>query len=283
MDWSKAKSILIIALIIINLLLGYVLFQSERNIDTTLKKDFIESAIKLLADKDIKVNTQIPNKNVKLTSLTVEYENISHSTINNLFFKGKGVISSKDEDVVDINYKDENITIINKKLFIYENKSEEKLYDIKSEEEAKQIALDYLQSKNYPISDMKLSYIKEYNGQYNIEFTKYYNDNFVESTFTNVQVGDQGVFSIKRQWLNIIDKGEALLSISSAPKSILSLLSMEDVYGRTIRDISICYYFEPEKHAYIDNPIEAKQGRAIPAWRIQFEDGYKVFIDNYDY
>ncbi len=57
---------------------------------------------------------------------------------------------------------------------------------------------------------------------------------------------------------------------------------MGEVYGKTITDISICYYFDPQKHNYLEDLGEARQGgRAVPAWRIQFSDGYKIFIDEY--
>ena len=37
----------------------------------------------------------------------------------------------------------------------------------------------------------------------------------------------------------------------------------------------------PEKHEYLEEPGEAKQGKAVPAWRVEFDDGYKVFLDEY--
>lgn len=283
MDWSKAKSILIVALIITNTLLGLVLYQSERNVDATLKKEFIEETVRLLENKDIKIDTDIPKKNPKLTGLTVEYENVEPRIVNISFFNDKGIINNKAEGLIDISYNDELITIMNNKLLKYESKSNEIKYDIRDEKEAVDIALKFLESKNYLTSDMKVSFIKLVDDAYNIEFTKLYNENFLESSFTIIQVSNKGVVKMDRQWLNMIDKGENPLSISSAPKSILSLLSMEQVYGKTIKDISICYYFDPEKHPYIDNPGEARQGRAIPAWRVQFDDGDKVIIDNYNY
>lgn len=273
MDWSKAKSILIVALIITNTLLGIVLFQSERNIDATLKKEFIEKTVRLLENKDIKIDTDIPKKNPKLSGLTVEYENVDPHIVNRNFFNDKGNIALKGEGLIDISYNDELITIFNKKHLIYESKLNNNNFNIKNEDDAVDIALNFLKDKNYSTSDMKVSFVKLVDDVYKIEFTKLYKDNFLESSFTNILVSNKGVVKMERQWLNIIDIGENPLSISSAPKSLLGLLSMEKVYGKTIKDISICYYFDPEKHPYIDNPGEARQGRAIPAWRVQFDDG----------
>lgn len=283
MDWFKAKSILIVALIITNVLLGLVLYQSERNVDPTLKKGFIEDTVRLLGDKGIKLDTEIPRKIPQISWLTVEYENVEPNTVNKDFFNDRGTINESAEEIVDISLEDESITITNNKWLKYQSKSDKTVYDIKDEKDAEKIALDFLHDKNYSTSDMKLSYVRNVDDGYKIEFTKLYNDNFLENSFTNIYVSDKGVVEMERQWLNVVDEGEKPLSISSAPKSILGLLSMEYAYGRTIKDISICYYFEPEKNDYIDNPGEAKQGRATPAWRIQFDDGIKTFIDSYNY
>lgn len=274
---------MIVALIITNTLLGIVLYQSERSVDATLKREFIEETVRLLGNKGIKIDTEIPRKNPKLSGLTVEYENVEPRIVNRSFFNEKGNITVKGEGLIDIIHNDEFITIINNKLLMYESKAKNNKFDIKSEDNALDIALNFLKSKNYSTSDMKVSFVKLVGDVYNIEFTKLHDDYFLESSFTNIQVGNAGVLKMERLWLNMIDIGEIATNISSAPKSVLSLLSMEEVYGKTIKDISICYYFDPERHAYIDNPGEARQGRAVPAWRIQFDDGYKVFIDNYNY
>lgn len=74
MDWSKAKTILIIAFIVTNIVLGYALFNSQRIDEPTLKEDFITDVAKLLKEKDITLNTAIPKEIPSLGIMTVEYE-----------------------------------------------------------------------------------------------------------------------------------------------------------------------------------------------------------------
>lgn len=281
MDWSKAKSILIIALIVTNVLLGYVLFLDSNVVDATLKESFVQQTINILNEKDIKLSTDIPIKNESLYGLTVEYETLSSQTLNKNFFNNRGSVDLKSEGFIEIVHGDETITLVNNKLLIYESKSNDKIYNIQSEEQAIEVAHNFLNEKSISISDMNLTFIKNVNGIYNLEFTKVYVDNFLETTFTNIKLDNRGVIKLERTWLNTIETGERAIDISSAPKSLLALISMEEVYGKTIKDISLCYYFDPEKHDYLADPGEAQRGRTIPAWRIQFEDGYKVFIDNY--
>lgn len=282
MDWSKAKTILIVALIITNSLLLYVLYINDDYKDATLAESFIEDSKQLLENKDIKLNTKIPRDIPDLYGLTVEYEILDSTTLNNNFFNGQGNVEPKGEGLLEISYDDELLTLINEKLIIYESKTNDLVYDIKSQEDAINIATNFLVDKEFNISDMELSFVKEIDGVYYLEFTKIFDDIYMESTFTNLQIDNTGVKKLDRTWLNMNEAGATKLKISSAPKSILALISMEEVYGKVIKDISICYYFDPEKQEYVEDPGRAQQGSTDLAWRIQFEDGYKVFIDNYD-
>ncbi|WFA08294.1 hypothetical protein [Tissierella sp. Yu-01] len=281
MDWSKAKSILIIALIVTNVLLGYFLYINESNKDSTLEDDFIQEVVRLLENKDIRLETEIPKTNPSLLKLSVEYEIVKPETLNKNFFGENGVIETKGEGLIEIRHENELISVINEKLIIYEAKNQDVKYDITSEEEAIDIATNFLKDRNISLSDMKLSFVRVANGVYNLEFTKFFDESYLEATFTNVQVNNTGVIKLERNWLNTRDFGDKSIELSTAPKSLLALISMGEVYGKTIKDISLCYYFDPEKHGYNDNPREVQQGSTNPAWRIQFTDGYKVFIDNY--
>lgn len=281
MDWSKAKNVLIVAFIVINILMGYVLIVKDKEVDATNSPDFINQAIELLNKKQIKVHTNIPNIKPELSALTVVFENMKPELINKNFFNNKGYISSTSEELVEVSLGEENISILNKKLLIYQANSSEIKYPNLGEDDVISIAENFLVNKGYETDDLRISHMKRVGDYYYVEFSKTYNDIYLESSFTNIQIDSRGVIKMERMWLDVKEVGESLISISPAPKSILGLLSMKEVYGKSITDISLCYYFNPGKHDYIEEPLEAKQGRAIPAWRIQFEDGYKVIIDNY--
>ena len=278
MDWSKAKTILIVAFLVTNMLLGAVLLSNERKMETATKEGFIEDVTKLLNKKNIFIDTEISRENPSLNSLTVEYEILDVYEVNKNYFNGEGKIESKDQSITGIVYNDEYVVIENKKLLKYENNKEEEKYTDLNEEQAKTIALKFLQDKKYDTSDMLLYYIKEDGNSYRLEFSKMYNTRYLERANTIVEVDSRGVRRLDRIWLNPLDEGKTPIYISTAPKAILSLLSMEDVYGKTIKDISLCYYFDPVGSDYKN----AKKGNALPAWRVLFDDGYKVIIDNYN-
>ncbi|NLK44397.1 MAG: hypothetical protein GX300_08395 [Tissierellia bacterium] len=281
MDWSKAKTILIIAFIVTNILLGYVLLSSEKQVETTLKDSFVEDVIEILGRKEIIINTDIPREIPSLNTLTVEYEAIEPYEANRIFFNGEGKVENKEAGVIEIVFEEEYLTITNKKYLSYTNNNMKEMYPDLNEEKAIELALDFLEQRKYNVSDMKLSFIKRYENGYNLEFTKLYNDRYLEKSNTSVVIDSSGVKKMERMWLNPIEEGEKYIYINTAPKALLSLLSIEETHGKTIEEISLCYYFDPAEQDFIDNPNMAIRGKTIPAWRVLFEDGIKLIIDNY--
>ncbi|MCF6464430.1 hypothetical protein [Clostridium sp. Cult2] len=281
MDWSKAKTILIVAFIVTNILLVYVIIGEKHVNEPTIKDEFIDEAIELLKDKNITVSTQIPKDIPHLNTMVVEYEYVSIEELNRNYFDNNGIIEQDEESLGQIVKDDESILLINNRFIIYENKKEREIYKDLDKDKAIQLSEEFINKGKFNTSDMELTFIKEEKDTFYIEYSKIHGDIFVERTFTNLQVDKRGVKRFERLWLNKKDLGDVEIYISTAPKSILTLLGMQEVYGKTITDISLCYYFDPEKHEYLGEPKEAKRGRAIPAWRIQFDDGYKVFIDEY--
>lgn len=280
MDWSKAKTILIVAFIATNILLGVVLFSGDKKVDSTTTQGFVEEVTKILNKKDISIDTEISTETPKLNTLTVEYEIMDPYEINKNYFSGEGKIESEEQDTIKISNENEYITITNKKELLYKNNNEIEKYKDLNEEVAKSIALEFLENKKYNTSDMILSYIRYENDNYYLNFSKIYNDRYLEKTETNIEVGSRGVKSLERVWLNVLEEGETPIYISTAPKAILSLLNIEETYGKTIKDISLSYSFDLTEQKHIKDPKDAKKGGTVPAWRVLFEDGYKVIIDN---
>lgn len=281
MDWSKAKTILIIAFIVTNLLLAHVLFDNENIDEPTIKEGFIENAADLLQSKNIKVNCKIPNTQPSLSMMNVEYEKEGIDEINNNFFGGKTIGVEQEEGKVEFQINKEKVTLLDGKTLIYENSDDREKYAVLDKEKAISIAEDFLKKKGFSMDDMKLSFIKNDNGIYYLEYTKIYEGLYVEKTYTKFEIGKCGIKRFERFWLNTKEIGENQIYISTAPKAILGLLTMEEAYGKTIEDISLCYYFDPSRHEDINDPKKTREGKAIPAWRIQFDDGSKILLDEY--
>lgn len=280
MDWSKAKSILIVALLITNLILLGVIVSRDKVSDPTTTVEFKKSVENMLREDEIYIKTEIPSEKSNLKPLIVEYEDLNISELYRSIFgkemdKNADLISFSDE--ID----GESIKIKKKKYFRYDNKKDEKNYDLSSEDDAISIAEDFIKNLGFDGEDVSMSYIRQGDGEYHIKYSKEFEGNYVEKAYMDLKVDEVGVRFFERVWLNVLDKGESVINISSAPKSLLSLLGREDLQGAEIIDISLSHYFDPEEHEYVEMPKDPRKGKTIPAWRIQFEDGRKIIIDNY--
>ena len=80
MDWTKAKSILIVALLVTNLVLIATYFlqnNSQKNDD----KEMQNATVKLLEQKNIFVNTDIPQEHPRMAKLTVRYDKMNQTAV----------------------------------------------------------------------------------------------------------------------------------------------------------------------------------------------------------
>lgn len=283
MNWSKAKTILIIAFLVTNLVLATVLY-SERNQEvTTIKDGFIEDVIDLLEKKNISIDTEIPDEIPSLNTLTVKYEILDRIDVNKRFFNGEGEVEKIDDDKFTVSKQNEVVTIENNKKLNYKNNRESNGYSGLERDNAKEIVISFLEKRGYDTSGMTLwrMELDENLDEYRMKFSNKYNERYLETAYTNVLLDREGVLELERLWLVPLNEGETPIYINTAPKALLDLIGNKSVYGKTINDISLCYYFDPKKDEYLKEPEETKEGKSIPAWRVTFEDGTKLIIDNY--
>ncbi len=280
MDWSKAKTILIVAFLITNVLLGSVIVYKNKRITPTLREDFIEELKGDLLEKDIRIACDIPKTERGLVPLTVRYESLDEDFINKKLYEGKASIDKAKEELV-IEGLNSRVLVKKGKIFKYVNKSKVVKYENFNEDVARQIAEDFIDLMEFRRDDMELTYITQINDHFRLVYSKKYEDTYVEKAYINMSISNMGLESCERVWLDLKQKGDVEIYTSTAPKAILSLVNMEEAYGREIVDISLCYYFDPNQHDYIESLENAKEGKTVPAWRILFADGNRIMIDDY--
>ncbi|WP_138160471.1 hypothetical protein [Peptoniphilus catoniae] len=283
MDWSKSKIILIVALIITNcILFAYILNNNLIKKDSSSSPEFIKETISMLKDEGIEVDSYIPTNKTKLPSLLVEFESYDKDYINKKFFNGNGEIETPNKEVTKITFNKESLSIINTRRLIYENTmniTQKQKIDFNRAEE---LATIFLMDRGFDTSNMQCSYFKEEDGVYQMTFSKLYKGVSIERSYTNFTIDNGVVTSMDRLWINVKDQSENEIYLSSAAKSLLRLLDdSSDYYGKTVTDIDQCYYFDPESQGYVDDITRVTQGRAIPAWKIQFNDGTNTVADSF--
>lgn len=282
MDWKKIKKILIIALLVANsVLFFYTNYNKFRLKNESTTRDFVREVTDLLAEKNIDLDTRIPRRTRKLPSVLVSFESSTEEDIKDKYFRGKGRVARPSTDLAEISLGDEYVNLVNGRRAFYENRKKTNKYKIENLEEAQNIAKKFLLDKKYDTRDIYLSYYKIDGDKYILNYTKIYDSIPVESSYTNFVIDSRGVLSMDRLWLDVLDKSDQKIYLAPAPRALLSLLNKTDYYNKTIEKIAPCFYFNPEDQGYIEDITRAVNGRAIPAWKVQFTDGEYTVIYNY--
>ncbi|WIV12504.1 two-component system regulatory protein YycI [Proteiniborus sp. MB09-C3] len=282
MDWSKAKNILIIAFIITNIFLAYVLINSRNTNVPIVGDDFIKDVKAFLLEKNIKVAVDIPKDIPSLPLFRIKYEIYNPQDIANRFL-GKRYTT---ETIKGNPYSyfingNKNVTVKNGNEIIYENTDTSLLYDNLTTNKAENIAKGFIEDKGFSVDDYKLSIINHEDGAYFIEYTKIIDDFYFEKSYMRFIISSTGINRFERYWIESAESDDPItITIMSAPRALLKLLAMEEAYDKTIEEISICYYLDPQKHMGASDPGNTKGGKATPAWRIIFDDGTKIFLED---
>lgn len=284
MDWSKAKNILIVAFIITNLILTYVLIEN-RPMEDTFNDEFITNVKEKLSEKDIKLSdkVEIPIETPSLPKLTIEYDIYKAPKIAEAFFDKYSQTVLSNAHI--FRAENETLAVKNNKELIYTNRNYKNKYEDLSEKGLKKIVQEFLTDKGFATDDYKLAdydYITE-KKIHQLKYVKVYKDKYVEKTYMKFQIDKSGVIKFERFWVDVKDRTENKILVSSAPNALLRLLSKKEVTGKTITDISLCYYFDPnresEKHEEMFDPDSTSTAQATPVWRIKFSDGSTSFIE----
>ena len=281
MDWSKAKNILILAFIVTNIFLAYVLFTSSQDKNELMvNNQLIKDVVKLLAKENIKVDTDIPKSTPSLPIISLEYEVYDPKEMLDIFLGPAEEISMADEYIYTNGKELLSFEENNKKL-VYENtylKLKKNKAEISKDEALKKVQ-EYIIDHKLNLKDARLNSHSINNKVHKLVYNKDVDGIRVEETNMTLKVSSDGVILFERYWVDNIKKGNENLIISSAPKALLRLLTREEYYGKTIKQIDICYYFNVDEYKRNISLNDSTGGVAAPTWRFIFEDGEKAFLE----
>ncbi len=278
MDWSKTKTRLILILLVLNICLGilYVVNRNNQNPDLASKETLVELENRL-NKFGIKLNAKIPKSPTSIKPLIVKYKEEFPDEINYRFFDGKGRVE-QGEDISRVSLGDEEISIINNRRLLYENTNSQKTKENISPEK---LAMEFISDKGFNTEDLILVKVTTNGEVETFEFTKKYNKKLVETSYTRVSIKNGAVVTMDRLWIEVIEEDTRNIDIEPSHKALFSLLGREEYEGETIKSIELCYYFNPEEQGILEDNTRAERGRAIPGWRIGFESGESLIVDNY--
>ncbi|WP_027399638.1 two-component system regulatory protein YycI [Anaerovorax odorimutans] len=207
MDLTRAKSILIIALILTNLLLIFSYFNKENNFESFDNAALIEH----LKSKNIILQTEIPEKQNRLPVLSVKYDHLNQENLDNAI----------------------------------KNQTQSKKINL-TEEEYIKMADNFLQECGINEKNITFDEVIQDNEVTTVKYKNVFEGYLIEDSYVNCIIQDGKVIKLDRYWLKPIEFGNSKKEIMPASDALMKFMSEneeeeEEIY---IKKIELVYWVD---------------------------------------
>lgn len=231
MDWTKAKSILIVALVVTNLILiTTYFFQNERFEDD--EKEMQDVTIKLLEEKNIFVKTDIPDGHPRMPKLTVQYDKMNEDVIEEQLADQKSLPDSE-----------------------------------QTEEELISMTTDFIKKCDLMTENVTFERMERTGEDILVIYKNYINEIAIEDSEIICTVRDGKITDFERYWLNPVEVNDIEKEVISADTALIKFMS-ENTEGEKIyvQDIALVYWLDSSAFD-AESPVT---DTAFPAWKITY-------------
>lgn len=242
MDWTKAKTILLIALLITNLFLGaiYVFAQIRQNEDEEMLQ---KETIALLEAKQIYVETVLPLKHNKMPVLNIRYDRM-------------------DPDLLEEQLASQTPLPENRR----------------SREYILGMAGDFLYKCGILAENVVLDRVEERGTETIVSYKNVYEGISIEESYIQCTVKDGMVTELTRYWLHPIDFGRTKKATMSASAALIHFMSGKDSKESIkVEDMSLVYWLDPSAYGMETTVYDT----AFPAWKVTYNGGKIRYIPAY--
>lgn len=280
MDWKRAKTILIIMFLVINMFLFYQLFASGRDQYKYTNAQELTSIKEYMTGKNVKFDTEIPDRVQVIPSLRVGYYNFELERVKKMFFAGKKPELLKLAEGYELTSGDISVEVKNGIYLTYKNQA----IKIKQSQVKKEKCLSHIDKF---IEDLKLDTGNRYvkvnevkNGSMRIVLGQQYKKLPVENSELEVIATEEGVAEARINWFEWI-KSDSKLNITTPIVALLKAFESrkEDAAPTNVKQIRQGYYFNIDRQKDPQESV-AIEGTAFPVWVI-VTDKNQIYINAY--
>lgn len=301
MDWSRAKTILIIAYVVLDLVLAWRLFTDpirSRGMARELSAGDARRVEEEAASHGIEIRCAVPRDAAPMPMLTVRKAQADPDALAFSLLRGAGPAVARHEEQGKIVYElgGERVTVYENGVTVYERLSGQAARPasrMPAGEEARQgsapegfdektavsLARKFWGERNGLPQDARFD-SAVWNGRYGAFAVNFYQEHRRTPLFAGRRfalVGPEGVLMAMVSWFEVVAPGRqpvSTLTVADAIKALYPLAEERDSAGEkiVIRDMRLGYYTE----AY-----NARQWEAVPAWRFQLQDGTNLYVNAY--
>ena len=244
MDWTKAKTILIIALIAANVfLLGNIVWSQVKEDRAAAVSE--SETLAFLASRNVYLETDLPDAEGKMPVLEVRYENM-------------------DPDLVAEKIREQQAL------------SDEEL----SKEKSLVAAVEAFGAACGISSDnMELDRVQALGEGFLIQFKNVIDGIPIEKSYLEYRVQDYRIQSVDCYWLEALEYGDTRHPVISPLQALLEFVSYHGDEGSIhVKAMEMVYWLDDSS---VGQDV-AVQDTAFPAWKITYNNGSVEYIFAYD-
>ena len=239
MDWSKAKNIILLVLVLTNLFLLAVYGNKYFGDDGTSDEEILDYTVSLLDENDIEYRGEIYNKTRKMHPLTVSYGQYDSNMVKNAI-STLGSLPDGDE----------------------------------SDESCRKLADSLLEKCGFMTENVYFSGIERDQDSICVIYENHYNDIPVQECYMKVYLENGRVTDFDRKWMEIIEESDPKIEVMSQLSAMMKF--MTEVEGRghiTIDKMYLTYWIDS-----YDVEGDILFDTALPAWCFEYNGGQKMYI-----
>lgn len=268
MDWSKIKTVLIIALVLTNLVIGFFVLSKRSQASIMPQDEQMQLISSLLTAKSIDNQIKTYPSETSLPILNVVFEAYQLNRVSERLF-------SDDFQKVGDNYYNDNyeLMIVEDVLIIRRiTENPDKALTFPTLDISIKIAQTYIdESLGFDDDYDLIGYVFNDTGT-TFTYGQRYRDKFIDNAYMKIHVTAEGVAYFERRWVHIdeeLAEHRAIIPYSEALFSALNDLSQ----GSVLTEVSLGYRLEKN---VLDTDI--RSGEAMPYYRFITADDQRIFV-----
>jgi regulatory protein YycI of two-component signal transduction system YycFG len=265
MDWVKAKNVLIVVFIVVNIFLGINLVLFYRA-DSAFGKNTV-NAVKILEERGVKLKCNVPEIS---DAYRINYGNeaLDMKSIAPILLDDYKLSSGKLEYGKEISSNSKRVIFTDNISFTYTDSLPGDKVETSDKDKTIKYCIKFLDKLKLPVSEYHVDkYIKQDDGTVNIVFKEIYNDYIIFSNDFQIEVSNNGIKKLKCRLIKV--NGEQSKGNSIVPAYQI-LLRHYTESKNTITGIDIGFICEYRQ--------EGISSTISPVWRISTEeDGERYF------
>ena len=270
MNWNKAKTILIVAFILLNTFLFYEVREANNESYEGLNDDFINHVEIKLLEKNIHIETEVSKEIYRKPLLEVEYELVREEDVVKYIGKNYEEVL---EGTLFTNDEGSYIRIENNKKLIYNIRDVNENLEI-TKEKAGKLVDSYVENQDINLEEYQLDFIIKKVGIYEVVYKRNYEGSKLENDYYIFVVDNLGVAGFETQRINKIEAKEGLITVTSAYESLLRLKNENPEEKFVIKRIELSYYTDENIEEW-ENIVRANMD---PTWKIISESGNVKYL-----